>query len=74
MVSNRQEQDDASLMSIPRPVEILVGVRAIAGFLKLSQGTVRRMEKKGAPITRDANNVMRAEKAELWIWMRGAGG
>lgn len=54
-----------------RPVEVLVGLRAIAAFLRLSHGKVREIEKMGAPINRDDAGVMRAEKFELWEWWSG---
>lgn len=54
--------------TIIRPVEVLVGIRAIAAFLKVSQEKVRGMELAGAPIHRDEAGVARAEKAELWAW------
>lgn len=54
--------------TIMRPVEILAGVREIAGFLKVGIHKARRLEALGAPIAKDDNGVMRAEKAELWDW------
>lgn len=62
------EQINKAEVFIPRPVEILVGVRSIAAFLKVSQEKVRDMEQKGAPIHRDEFGIARAEKAELWAW------
>ena len=53
-----------------RPVELLVGSRAIAKFLRISNSRVLAMEKQGAPIMRDQTGVMRAEKWELWGWWR----
>lgn len=53
-----------------RPVELLVGMRSIARFLRISNARVLSMEKQGAPITRDEGGVMRAEKWELWGWWR----
>jgi hypothetical protein len=53
-----------------RPVELLVGVRSIAGFLRVSQRKVLEMHGRGAPISRDETGVVRAEKAELWHWWK----
>lgn len=55
---------------IVRPVELLVGVRAIAAFLKVSQAKARVYAQSGAPVARDERGVLRAEKAELWAWCR----
>ncbi len=55
--------------SIARPVEILKGARAIAAFLRISQSEALGLERKGAPIER-RNGIMRAEKAELWVWWK----
>lgn len=57
-------------MEIIRPVEILVGIRALCAFLKVSAEKIREMESRGAPVIRDASGVMRAEKAELWDWLK----
>ncbi len=54
------------------PVELLVGVRAIARFLKISNRRALSMEKQGAPIVRDEKGVVRAEKGELWEWFANA--
>lgn len=56
--------------AVARPVELLVGVRAIAAFLKVSTDKVREMEQSGAPMVRDSAGVLRAEKAELWGWWK----
>ena len=56
---------------IVRPVEILKGVRSIAAFLGVSQAEVLRLESRGAPMRRK-NNIIRAEKAELWEWWKQA--
>jgi hypothetical protein len=53
-----------------RPIELLVGLRSIAGFLRVSQRKVLDIKDRGAPISRDETGVMRAEKAELWHWWR----
>lgn len=58
-----------------RPLEVLVGVRAIARFLKVSNRAVLAMEERGAPIVRDERNWLRAEKNTLWAWyVRKRGG
>ena len=57
---------------VVRPLELLVGMRAIARFLKISHHRIRELEKKGAPIARDKGGVTRAEKSELWAWWRKA--
>ena len=58
-----------------RPLEVLVGVRAIARFLKVSNHAVLTMEKRGAPIVRNEKNSLRAEKNTLWAWyVRKKGG
>lgn len=56
--------------NIARPIEILVGLRSIATFLKISSEKIRDMEQDGAPMFRDASGVLRAEKAELWTWWK----
>ena len=56
----------------PRPVELLVGMRAIARFLRISDRRVLDMEKRGAPIVRDGKGVLRTEKTEIWSWFRTA--
>ena len=53
-----------------RPVEILVGAEAIASSFGVGAKTVRKWEKRGAPIVRDGRGVLRAEKWELWCWVR----
>lgn len=50
--------------------EILTGCRRIASFLHVRQTSVREYEQRGAPIFRDANGWMRAEKAELTAWVK----
>jgi hypothetical protein len=54
-----------------RPVELLVGTRAIARFLKVGNDRVLAMERQGAPIARDVTGTLRAEKAALWEWFSG---
>ncbi|MDL2267160.1 hypothetical protein LJC46_04135 [Desulfovibrio sp. OttesenSCG-928-G15] len=61
-----KKQDQA----ISRPVELLVGMREIAAFLRVSHTSVRDMLKNGAPILRDEVGTLRAEKAELWEWKK----
>ena len=51
-------------------MELLVGIRAIAGFLHISKSKAGELVQKGAPVTIDDRGVMRAEKAELWQWCR----
>ena len=53
-----------------RSLEVLVGMRAIARFLKVRNRRVRDMQEEGAPIARDARGSMRADKEELWEWFR----
>ena len=60
------------LYGVARPVEILRGLRDIAAFLRVKQEAVLDMEKQGAPIFR-YNGMLRAEKAELWEWLKHAG-
>lgn len=62
-------QQQISARQIVRPVEILKGVRSIAAFLGVSQAEVLRLESMGAPMRRK-NNIIRAEKAELWYWWK----
>ncbi len=61
---------EGSLGQIPRPVEILKGSRAIAVFLGIRREEIGELEKLGAPIIRDTNKRLRAEKAELWQWWK----
>lgn len=49
-------------------LEVLVGVRAIARFLKVGNDRVLIMEKRGAPIVRDEKGRLRVEKNALWKW------
>lgn len=51
-------------------VEILTGIRAIARFLRVGNGRILAMEKRGAPVVRDEKGVMRAEKGEMWKWFK----
>ena len=67
--SGRQDMNVES-PHLLRPVELLVGVRSIAGFLRVSQRKVLEMQSRGAPISRDETGVVRAEKAELWHWWK----
>jgi hypothetical protein len=69
-MTNEPTQPPGKRPEIARPVEILVGRREIAVFLRVSKDEVSRMETGGAPILRDRHGVMRAEKAELWAWWR----
>ncbi len=55
---------------IARPVALLVGMRAIARFLRIGNRRVRELENRGAPIVRDDKGVLRAEQTELWLWWR----
>ncbi len=57
-------------LEISRPLEILVGVRSIALFLKISQRRALQLDKEGAPVCRDETGTFRAEKSELWQWWR----
>ena len=51
-----------------RTLEVIVGVRAIARFLRVSNHSVLSMEKRGAPILRDEKGKLRVEKNALWDW------
>lgn len=55
---------------VARPVELLVGIRDISRFLRVSTGRVKALAERGAPLTRDVAGVTRAEKTELWQWYR----
>ena len=56
-----------------RTVELLVGIRGIARFLRVSNRKVQKLAGQGAPVSKDVKGVMRAEKKELWDWWRGNG-
>jgi len=58
---------------VVRPVEILVGAKAIGAAYGVGEKTVKAWEKKNAPIVRDERGVPRAEKWELWCWVRATG-
>ncbi len=49
-------------------IELLLGVRSIARFLKVSTRRVRTLEENGAPIHRDEKGVLRSDKSALWEW------
>lgn len=55
--------------AMPRPLEIIRGLREIAAFLHVSHAEVLDMERRGAPIVR-RKNILRAEKGELWEWLK----
>ncbi len=55
---------------INRPLELLIGIRAIALFLKISHRRALRLEFEGAPILRDETGTARTEKTELWLWWK----
>ena len=55
--------------AMPRPLEIIRGLREIASFLHVSHAEVLDMERRGAPIVR-RKNILRAEKGELWEWLK----
>ncbi|MCC8193669.1 MAG: hypothetical protein LIP28_03375 [Deltaproteobacteria bacterium] len=61
-------EDEFTAPLVARPVEVLVGAREMAAFLKISKDRVRGLERLGAPVIRDSSGIMRAEKYELWRW------
>lgn len=53
-----------------RPLELLVGIRAITAFLHVSNRKMPQLLQEKAPISRDEAGVLRAEKTELWEWWK----
>lgn len=50
--------------------EILKGFQAIGRAMGYGEDSAKRWEKEGAPIYRGDDNVPRAERMELWNWLK----